>query len=100
MEAPIMLLTGHQGEIYTAKFHPEGNVIASAGFERNICKHKSSFRIFYFARIVAHQVGGRGHFEVVVDRPQVDLGASKVAKITTWPKTPPRATSIDNQVET
>merc|ERR1711894_191334 len=36
MEAPIMLLTGHQGEIYTAKFHPEGNVIASAGFERNI----------------------------------------------------------------
>ena len=40
MEAPIMLLTGHQGEIYTAKFHPEGNVIASAGFERNICKSK------------------------------------------------------------
>merc|ERR1712045_410240 len=36
MEAPIMLLTGHQSEIYTAKFHPEGNVIASAGFERNI----------------------------------------------------------------
>merc|ERR1712045_991678 len=36
MEAPIMLLTGHQGETYTAKFHPEGNVIASAGFERNI----------------------------------------------------------------
>ena len=41
MDAPIMLLTGHQGEIYTAKFHPEGNVIASAGFERNICKSKS-----------------------------------------------------------
>jgi len=36
MDAPIMLLTGHQGEIYTAKFHPEGNVIASAGFDRQI----------------------------------------------------------------
>ena len=39
-----MLLTGHQGEIYTAKFHPEGNVIASAGFERNICKSKIHVR--------------------------------------------------------
>merc|ERR1712020_854751 len=36
MEAPIMLLSGHQGEIYTAKFHPEGNVLASAGFDRQI----------------------------------------------------------------
>ena len=36
MEAPIMLLTGHSGEIYCAKFHPSGNLLASAGFERNI----------------------------------------------------------------
>jgi Prp8 binding protein len=36
MEAPIMLLSGHQGEIYTAKFHPEGNVLVSAGFDRQI----------------------------------------------------------------
>merc|ERR1712029_786045 len=36
MDAPIMLLSGHQGEIYTAKFHPEGNVLASAGFDRQI----------------------------------------------------------------
>ena len=36
MEAPIMLLTGHSGEIYTAKFHPRGNLLASAGFERQI----------------------------------------------------------------
>merc|ERR1712241_540565 len=36
MEAPIMLLSGHQGEIYTAKFHPEGSVLASAGFDRQI----------------------------------------------------------------
>merc|ERR550519_2041269 len=31
-----MLLTGHSGEIYCAKFHPSGNLLASAGFERNI----------------------------------------------------------------
>ena len=42
MEAPIMLLSGHSGEIYTAKFHPEGNVLASAGFDRQICKRKST----------------------------------------------------------
>ncbi|EDV27593.1 uncharacterized protein TRIADDRAFT_37206 [Trichoplax adhaerens] len=31
-----MLLTGHEGEIYTAKFHPDGEVLASASFERKI----------------------------------------------------------------
>ena len=36
MEAPIMLLTGHGGEVYTAKFHPRGNLLASAGVERQI----------------------------------------------------------------
>ena len=40
MEAPIMLLSGHSGEIYTAKFHPEGNILASAGFDRQICKRR------------------------------------------------------------
>ena len=36
MDAPIMLLTGHEGEIYSAKFHPGGDFLASAGMERNI----------------------------------------------------------------
>ena len=36
MDAPIMLLTGHEGEIYSSKFHPEGEFLASAGMERNI----------------------------------------------------------------
>lgn len=36
MEAPIMLLTGHGGEVYTGKFHPEGSLLASAGFDRQI----------------------------------------------------------------
>jgi len=34
--APIMLLTGHDGEIYSAKFSPDGTAIASGGFERLI----------------------------------------------------------------
>lgn len=36
--APIMMLEGHPGEIYTAEFHPEGRHLASAGFDRQICK--------------------------------------------------------------
>ena len=36
MEAPIMLLTGHAGDIYAARFHPEGKILASAGFDRQI----------------------------------------------------------------
>lgn len=36
--APIMLLEGHQGEVFTSKFHPEGKHLASAGFDRQICK--------------------------------------------------------------
>ena len=36
--APIMLLSGHEGEIYTAKFSPDGQYVASAGFDRIICK--------------------------------------------------------------
>jgi len=36
MEAPIMLLSGHKSEVYTAKFHPSGNWLASAGMERLI----------------------------------------------------------------
>ena len=36
MDAPIMLLSGHEGEIYTSKFHPDGDFLASAGFDRQI----------------------------------------------------------------
>lgn len=32
-----MLLEGHQGEIFTCEFHPEGEHLMSAGFERQIC---------------------------------------------------------------
>ncbi|XP_013413134.2 U5 small nuclear ribonucleoprotein 40 kDa protein [Lingula anatina] len=34
--APIMLLSGHEGEIFTSKFSPDGTMLASAGFDRLI----------------------------------------------------------------
>ncbi|VDK80263.1 unnamed protein product, partial [Onchocerca ochengi] len=34
--APIMLLSGHDGEIYTAKFSPDGSCLASAGFDMTV----------------------------------------------------------------
>lgn len=36
LKGPIMLLTGHDGEIFTSKFHPNGTAIASAGTDRSI----------------------------------------------------------------
>uniref|UniRef100_A0A8B9TH83 Small nuclear ribonucleoprotein U5 subunit 40 n=1 Tax=Anas platyrhynchos TaxID=8839 RepID=A0A8B9TH83_ANAPL len=36
LQAPIMLLSGHEGEVYCCKFHPGGNTLASAGFDRLI----------------------------------------------------------------
>ncbi|KAH9375915.1 hypothetical protein HPB48_012555 [Haemaphysalis longicornis] len=38
LEAPIMLLTGHLGEIYCGKFHPDGTYLATSGFDRQICE--------------------------------------------------------------
>lgn len=33
-----MLLEGHEGDIFTVDFHPEGQYLASSGFDRQICK--------------------------------------------------------------
>jgi len=33
-----MQLEGHEGEIFTAEFHPEGELLLSSGFDRQICK--------------------------------------------------------------
>lgn len=38
--APIMLLEGHQGEIFSCEFHPDGEHLVSTGFDRQICKFK------------------------------------------------------------
>ncbi|KAL1123569.1 hypothetical protein AAG570_002645 [Ranatra chinensis] len=34
--APIVSLEGHQGDIFSVKFHPEGKYLASTGFDRQI----------------------------------------------------------------
>ncbi|XP_003738815.1 U5 small nuclear ribonucleoprotein 40 kDa protein [Galendromus occidentalis] len=36
LQAPIMLLTGHKGELYNGKFHPDGTMLATCGFDRKI----------------------------------------------------------------
>lgn len=34
--APIVLLSGHESEIFSCKFSPDGNILASAGSDRKI----------------------------------------------------------------
>lgn len=41
LQAPVMELTGHSGEIFSAKFDPTGNLIASAGMDRSISEFTS-----------------------------------------------------------
>lgn len=36
LKGPIVLLTGHDGEIFSCKFHPSGLTLASAGMDRSI----------------------------------------------------------------
>ncbi|KAK3682917.1 WD40-repeat-containing domain protein [Podospora appendiculata] len=36
LQAPVMELSGHSGEIFAAKFDPSGNLIASGGMDRTI----------------------------------------------------------------
>uniref|UniRef100_H2M7K1 U5 small nuclear ribonucleoprotein 40 kDa protein n=1 Tax=Oryzias latipes TaxID=8090 RepID=H2M7K1_ORYLA len=42
LQAPIMLMSGHEGEVYCCKFHPNGATLASSGFDRLICKQKEA----------------------------------------------------------
>lgn len=37
--APIMVCEGHEGEIFTVDFHPEGQYFATSGFDRKIRKY-------------------------------------------------------------
>lgn len=34
-----MALEGHEGDIFTTKFHPEGDYLASSGYDRKICMY-------------------------------------------------------------
>ena len=51
----MLLSGGHEGEIYCAKFHPEGNILASAGFDRTISRsiyiHFLPYDIFFYKNI-------------------------------------------------
>ena len=37
LQAPVMELTGHSGEVFCARFDPNGNYIASGSMDRTIC---------------------------------------------------------------
>ncbi len=39
LQAPVMELTGHSGEVFCAKFDPNGNYIASGSMDRTISEH-------------------------------------------------------------
>ena len=54
LAAPIMLLTGHEGEIFTTKFSPDGKMLASAGFDRLICK----FSEYHISLVMRKRVFG------------------------------------------
>lgn len=34
-----MALEGHEGDIFATKFHPEGDYLASSGYDRKICMY-------------------------------------------------------------
>jgi Prp8 binding protein len=36
LQAPVMELSGHSGEVFVARFNPEGNYIASGSMDRSI----------------------------------------------------------------
>lgn len=47
---PIVALEGHQGDIFSVAFHPEGKYLASTGFDRQIC-NKIFFSLFGFLKL-------------------------------------------------
>ena len=50
--APIMQLTGHQGDILCGKFHPNGEVCISAGMDRQICRLHIIFILSFEIKII------------------------------------------------
>lgn len=60
LESPIMLLTGHQSAIYTMKFNPAGNVIASGSHDKEIF-------LWYMHGECKNFMVMRGHKNAVLD---------------------------------
>ncbi|CAG0898510.1 unnamed protein product [Cyprideis torosa] len=52
--SPIMLLSGHESEVYSAAFHPEGNWLASAGHDRQILLWDTYGDCQNFAMLTGH----------------------------------------------
>ena len=55
LTAPIMLLTGHEGEVFGTKFSPDGKLLASGGFDRLICEYKAMLEKYF---VFHFQLGG------------------------------------------
>jgi len=37
LQAPTVQLLGHEGAVYTCKFSPDGDVLASGSHDRTVC---------------------------------------------------------------
>ncbi|XP_074593874.1 U5 small nuclear ribonucleoprotein 40 kDa protein-like [Brevipalpus obovatus] len=55
LQAPIMQLTGHQGEVYSCKFHPDGKTIVSGGHDRQLFFWKVYGDCENTAALIAHK---------------------------------------------
>lgn len=54
---PIMALEGHEGDIFATKFHPEGDYLASSGFDRKICMYNMiilHLSYFFYLNIISY----------------------------------------------
>ncbi|KAL7623523.1 hypothetical protein AAE478_007206 [Parahypoxylon ruwenzoriense] len=49
LEAPLMELTGHSGEVFSAKFNPTGDLIASGSMDRSI-RHRGAILDLQWSR--------------------------------------------------
>ncbi|KAF2965563.1 hypothetical protein GQX73_g8005 [Xylaria multiplex] len=55
LEAPLMELSGHSGEIFSAKFDPTGNLIASGSMDRSILLWRSSGACENYGVLAGHK---------------------------------------------
>ncbi|KAJ3331955.1 hypothetical protein HDU93_009413 [Gonapodya sp. JEL0774] len=55
LAAPIMLLTGHGGEVFTAKFSPDGQSVASGSFDKSIFLWKTFGDCSNYAVLKGHK---------------------------------------------
>ncbi|KAI1442589.1 WD40 repeat-like protein [Annulohypoxylon stygium] len=55
LEAPLMELSGHSGEIFSAKFNPTGGLIASGSMDRSILLWKSEGACENYGLLTGHR---------------------------------------------